>query len=256
MMKMDMMHMDEQGSFRGFVVGEVCGYGSDEYKGTLQVKLPYMDKDEDILENVKLLLGYGGSSYGFVHRPEIGDLVLLTFLGEHSKNAIALGCIAPQDTTIFNEISEKNEQKEWKMKHGVHLQVWDEPDKSKVEVTCGDFSLKVDEEQKEMCVTDGDTTCTIAKEKGTFIIEAKEELQLKCGKSSLVLKKDGTGTWNGEKIAIQGQDMKVDMKMNTSISAQKTTIDSKIETAISGKSSVKISASGITEVSGGLVKLG
>ena len=31
-MKMDLMHMDEQGSFRNMVIATVAGYGSEERK--------------------------------------------------------------------------------------------------------------------------------------------------------------------------------------------------------------------------------
>lgn len=41
---MDLMHMDEQNSFRNMVIATVCGYGTDEKKATLHVQLPYMKK--------------------------------------------------------------------------------------------------------------------------------------------------------------------------------------------------------------------
>ncbi|MFR5077995.1 MAG: phage baseplate assembly protein V [[Clostridium] innocuum] len=145
---MDLMHMDEQNSFRNMVIATVCGYGTDEKKATLHVQLPYMKKGEDILEDVELLLPYGGKSYGFLCRAEIGDQVMVMFSGEHMRRAVAIGCIAPGDASIWEGCSEKNEQKQWLMKNGMKLSLWDEENAAKAEITCQDTAMQLDEKEQ------------------------------------------------------------------------------------------------------------
>ena len=55
---------------------------------------------------------------------------------------------------------------------------------------------------------------------------------------------------------IKGQALTSETTMDTKLSAQKVNLEAKLEVGIKGNSSVKISASGITEVQGGIVKLG
>lgn len=256
MMKMDLMHMDEQGSFRNMVIATVAGYGSEEKKATLQVKLPYMEDGKDLLEGVELLLPYGGAGFGFLCRPEIGDQVMVLFTGETGRRAVAIGCIAANDSSLWNACSEKNEQKQWHMKNGMQLSIWDEQDASKMEVTCKDTSLKLDEKEQLLSVQLKDSTLHIDGKNGSIALDAEKELTLHCGNSSITMKKDGSITLEGKNLQIKGQTLTSETKMDTKFSGQKLKLEAKLDVAVKGNSGVKISASGITEVQGGLVKLG
>ena len=51
------------------------------------------------------------------------------FTGETARRAVAIGCIAANDSSLWNACSEKNEQKQWHMKNGMpvsytHLDVY------------------------------------------------------------------------------------------------------------------------------------
>lgn len=253
---MDLMHMDEQNSFRNMVIATVCGYGTDEKKATLHVQLPYMKKGEDILEDVELLLPYGGKDYGFLCRPEIGDQVMVLFSGEHMRRAVAIGCIAPGDASIWEVCSEKNEQKQWLMKNGMKLSLWDEEEAAKAEITCQDIAMQLDEKEQQLQLQLKDSSLLLDGKNGCVKLDAEKEIKLVCGEGSITMKKDGTICIEGKKLQIKGQALTSETTMDTKISAQKVNLEAKLEVGIKGNSSVKISASGITEVQGGIVKLG
>lgn len=254
--KMDIMHMDESYSYHTMVIATVCGYGNDEHKATIQVQLPYMEKDNDILENVELLLGYGGKTHGFLQRPEIGDQVLLTFLGNHNRKAIALGVVANHDSSIWRGHNEKNECKRWQMKNGLKVEIWDEADHTRVALTNKEQIMQIDEEKQMIEWKCKDLAIKFDGKEGQLSLMASKELKLQCGESSLLMKKDGSITIHGKKITIDGQELSSKTMINTSIQAQKVIMDAKLEVSIHGNAGVKINSNGISEIKGGLVKLG
>ena len=181
---------------------------------------------------------------------------MVLFTGETARRAVAIGCIAANDSSLWNACSEKNEQKQWHMKNGMQLSIWDEQNASKMEVTCKDTSLKLDEKEQLLSVQLKDSTLHIDGKNGSIALDAEKELTLHCGNSSITMKKDGSITLEGKNLQIKGQTLTSETKMDTKFSGQKLKLEAKLDVAVKGNSGVKISASGITEVQGGLVKLG
>ena len=125
-----------------------------------------------------------------------------------------------------------------------------------MEVTCKDTSLKLDEKEQLLSVQLKDSTLHIDGKNGSIALDAEKELTLHCGNSSITMKKDGSITLEGKNLQIKGQTLTSETKMDTKFSGQKLKLEAKLDVAVKGNSGVKISASGITEVQGGLVKLG
>lgn len=155
-----------------------------------------------------------------------------------------------------------------------------------LEVTEGGQQVKVKKDRK-ITVTDGDWYVEINKghhlthvDKGNWAanahdadallkakkkvqIEAGDELSLKCGAGSIVIKKDGTITIKGTqlkiegsaKVEVKGAQVKVDGQAQVEVSGAMLKIEGKAMTTIKG-AIAQVTGSGMLKAGGGITMLG
>lgn len=255
---MDLIHTDEVGSYHDMVRGKVCGYGKDDKKMTLQIKLAYMEDGKNILEDVWWIVPYQGIDYGIFFRPEIGDEVLVFFLGNHHRNAIAIGSLPSNESKLWEEVSEKNERKCIRSKGGNEIVFWDEENKNKLEIKNKKFCMAMLEESEEVSLADieKENEVKVCKKEGEIHLNAKEKIVFTCGDASIELSKDGGINIKGKTLSIDGQKVEISAKNDVIMSGQKISVDAKLEANLKAKTKVSVGATGNTEIVGGLINIG
>lgn len=258
MIIMDLIHKDEFGSYHQMVKGKVCGYGRDRTKMTLQVKLAYMEEGQNILENVWWVVPYQGVDYGIFFRPEIGDEVLIIFLGDHNRNAIAFGTLPSNESTLWEEVTDKNEKKSIRSKGGNEITFWDEPDKNRLEIKNKKLCMSMSEESEEVTLADmeKENELKLSKKNGDIQITAKEKIVFTCGEASFELAKDGSITLKGKSIKIDGQDIVILAIEEFTGKASKIVLEAKVEANLKAKTKVTLGANGNTVITGGSINIG
>ena len=235
-----------------FFIGVVKGYGKDEKEGTFEVEHPFMESESNIISNVQLMMPYMGKEHGSYFIPEIGDHVVVAFLGDHHTMPVIMGSIVPADSKFYKEyIKDLQKYKVMKTKGGNLIKIEDEDKKQKMTIqTAKQHQLILDDENQKIILGDKDAhnQLEINTKDGIIQIESQKDIKFVCGSSQLHFKKDGSIEIKGKKIKIEGTELQ--------IKGQQLSIDGKMSTKMKGGSQCEVSSSGILSVKGAMVKLG
>ena len=95
-------------------------------------------------------------------------------------------------------------------------------------------------------------------------IDKDDQIELKCGQSSLILKKDGTITLKGKRIKmsgstnimLNGKDIVMKAQSKAVINGSQVAVNAKTKATFGGKAAVAIDSSGVLSAKGTLVKIG
>lgn len=233
----------ERTARRVFAIGTVTNVKDPEKAGRVKVKLPAVsDKDESAWARV-LTYG-GGKDRGIEFMPDVGDEVVLGYLGGDARFPVVLGSLwSKKNTPPIPEPVEGDEVSKRLIvaKSGAKL-VFTEGPKDKAVV--------------ELIHANAETKITL--DKAGVAIDAKKDAKivLKVGDASIELKGDGA-------ISIKGGEITIKADKNLNIEGQKVTIKGATGVTVDGGGSkvdlqpagAKISSSAITEIKGAMVKL-
>lgn len=257
---MEQSNQNETSVFPAFLMGIVQENSDDKKKGHLKVKIPFMKEGKDIIEDVLMLMPYGGEKHGYYFLPEVGDHVLIAFAGNNQTNAYVIGNIYMPDNEVVNQCyQEKNTVKQISTKGGFLIQFTEEKDKEKLTIHTPK-KLMISMEDKDEIITIKDSknenVISLNGKDGKLTIEAKKELEIKCGKSSLQLKSDGTIKMEGgNEVTLAGKECKIEGKTKSEISAQNVNLKGSMAVSIEGKSKTEIKSSGQLALNGSMIKL-
>lgn len=81
-----------------FVQGKVTDNADKQNAGMVKVEFLSWENGKNICEWMPLLRPYAGRDYGAYLVPEVGDLVLVGFLGDDGRRPFVLGVLFPADT--------------------------------------------------------------------------------------------------------------------------------------------------------------
>ena len=84
----------------GFVQGTVVENNNDQFKGMVKVEFTVWESGKNMCEWVRLLSPYTGKDYGTYLVPEIGEMVLVGFIGGSLKRPFLLGSLYPDRKSV------------------------------------------------------------------------------------------------------------------------------------------------------------
>lgn len=241
------------------VWGTVLAASDDTEKGSVRVKVRTMKDQRDTFDNVPVLTGYGGDTYGAFFLPEEGDIVRLTFLGGDFRHPVVTGCRFPESSKLVQDSYRKeNCNKLFKVKNGSQIAFSGEKGKEKIEIS-GPQKMKwqLDEEKEQIAFGDSDekNRMVLDKKGGKAQLESENAIVLKCGKSSLELKKDGTVTLKCSQLTLEAQNVQIKGKAKIEIDGQQLTLSGKTGITVKGTSQVKLESKGQLKLSGAMIQL-
>lgn len=241
------------------VWGTVLPASENTEKGTVRVRVKIMKDNRDTFDSVPVLTAYGGSDYGGFCLPEEGDTVRLSFLGGDMRHPVVTGVRFPADSRYVKELYQKeNLRKGWRTKDGSSFLFSGEKGKEKIEIS-GPEKLKweLDEGGQETSIGDreGKNQLRISKKKGQALLQGEEEIRLECGKSVLVLKKDGTVSLKCRSLTLDADTVEIKGARRTLLKGQELSLEGVTGVAVTGKSGIKLNSKGAIKLSGAMLHL-
>ena len=199
----------------GMVQGTVTDNAESGEPGMVKVEFTAWKSGKNVCEWIPLLRPYAGKDYGSYLVPEVGDIVLVGFIGTDFRRPVVLGSLFPATAQMKSDSFEKkNTTRRFKTKGGVDLTLSDAQGKASVEaVTPGGLRLALDDGKQ---LTMDGMAGKLELKGGQLSIKADMQAEL-----------DG-----GQSLGLKG----------TMLKAEGT--------------QVSVSGSAMTQVSGGMVKLG
>lgn len=241
------------------VWGIVVPASENTEKGTVRVRVKSMKDNRDIFDSVPVLTNYGGDAYGSFFLPEEGDTVRLSFLGGDMRHPVVTGSRFPASSRYVKELFQKeNLKKGLATKSGSSFLISEEKGKEKIELS-GPEKLKweLDEGEQETFLGDKErkNQVCISKKKGQASLKAEEEICLECGKSSLVLQKDGTIRLKCRKLTLDADTVEIKGNKKVLVKGQELSMEGTAGVAVTGKGNIKLDSKGAVKLSGAMLHL-
>lgn len=257
----------------GIIIGTVTENWDKDHLGMLKVTYLLGEQGTMKTEWVPVMVPIGGSSYGGYHLPEVGNTVVLGLEAGNVNRPVVLGCIwSKKNPSSGDTANEKNSKCLWKSKSGYSFTVEDEENKVTWSDSEGKNSLEWDTKDKTLTVNVEETV--------VLKVDGEEFLKLQKGKVKVNGSLDFTTSENfscqGEnvtlkpkqKLQIKGNQTEIASSQSIVLKAAKLEADGttavwkgqqvKIEgTAVelNAQAIGKVSASGVLELKGAMIKL-
>lgn len=241
------------------VWGTVLEASDRTQRGSVRVRIKTMKDGMDTFDNVPVLTGYGGGSYGAFFLPEEGDIVRLTFLGGDFRHPIVTGCRFPEDSRFVKGTGQPdNLKKAWKLKNESGITFSGEKGKDKIEISGSEkMAWELNEETQQITFGDKErkNQVLLDKKNGKAQIAAETSICLSCGRSSLELKKDGTVVLECENLTLKAKNVRIQGNSKVELKGQELALEGAAGVSVSGRGQVKISSKGQLKLSGAMIQL-
>ena len=237
----------------GFVQGTVVENNNDQFKGMVKVEFTVWESGKNMCEWVRLLSPYTGKDYGTYLVPEIGEMVLVGFIGGSLKRPFLLGSLYPAGADWVNEnFDKKNLKKSIKTKGGTQVLIMEEEGKQSITVTTKKGSCIVVEDENETCkISDKDQKNQILLDykNGEISVTADKKIVMKAGTVELTL--DGTGKSlkaKADKIELNGtQGVKIETSNQLEMKGT--------QAGLEGSAKLEVKSGGQTVIKGAMVQI-
>lgn len=211
-------NISEEGRIYGFLLATVVANDDEKHKGMVKLRLLSEGMENSILEGVKVMAPFAGSSYGTYALPEVGEQVVVGFFEGCVDRPFVLGSLyAAGDSMIADTVKT--------------------PKKPLVEL---------EEKEEFIRITTGDTRVEIDGKNGTVHIWGQKEILLESGSTQLSMKSDGAVALKGENIEIKGSEVKVESSGSLNLKGAKTDLTGSI---------MDVKSNSLLTLKGSLIKL-
>ena len=217
------------GGIRGLQIGIVVQLENDpDGQDRILVRIPVIDSEgQGIWTRIASL--DAGNDRGAFFMPEIGDEVIVGFINDDPRHPVVLGMLHSSNKPAPISPQDDNNEKGFTTRSKMHLSFNDETKTIVINTPAGN-SITIDEESMKIEIKDQNEN-KISMEKTGITVESQLNIDIKAG---AVLTLAG-----GTSLAISAPSLAV-----------KADADVSIEGAVA-----KLTSSGITEISGSLVKI-
>ncbi len=217
------------GAIHGLQIGKVVQLQNDpDGQHRILVRIPVIDANaQGIWTRVASL--DAGKDRGAFFRPEIDDEVIVGFINDDPRDAVVLGMLHSSNKPAPITAQDANDEKGFTTRSKMHLSFNDSTKTIVIDTPAGN-SIKIDEQSMKIEIKDQNQN-KITMEPSGIKIESQANIDIKAG-AVLTL---GAGV----SLAISGPSLSV-----------KADADVSIQGALA-----KLSSSGVTEISGSLVKI-
>lgn len=239
---------------------------SEEKLGRIRVLFLWDEKDDAFRSSrtcwVRLMMPYSGDKHGIFVMPEVDDEVIIGFEGGDINRPVALGSVPQKGSAFLSELTgeaaKQLETMAFNSRQGkLKMRAWEKEGqgapKHKVTIELAEkinLTLTTESETDARLTSEG-TAGIIAKK--TITIQSEEKIELLCGKSKIVMDKDGNILIEGLELTVKGKNISTEMQQDAKTQAMnvKTTAQQGVETSAM---QVKTSAQQAVETSGMQVK--
>ena len=241
-------------SVSGIAIGIVKENWNKDVPGTVRVELQLGEQGKNMTGWIPVVTPYGGEKFGQYTLPELGSEVVVAFNMGDRNCPIVIGSIwgnkskQPEESAV-----EKNTIKRFKTKGGNELIFDDEDSKAKITLTTpGKLNLFIDDEKKSITVSDeaGDNAVIIDAENGVVELAAKSKIVLSVGGEAM-LTLDG----QGKTATVAAQTVKLEAKQSLSMEGKSDAALNGAQINVKAQGTLKMEASGMSELKGGMVKI-
>lgn len=237
----------------GLLLGAVKENYDKDHPGMLKVTLPALGADGDETFWARMTVSYAGKHYGVYLLPEIGDSVVVGFIGGDPQVPVVLGCFWNSANTFpANTVTEKNEQKAVITKGGNSILLSDGEEGGITVKTKAGHCISISDKDKKIVVAtaDGKNSIVLDEDNSSVTLLSSDKLTIKAeeiaieGKttikgSAIALEAENGLTLKGKTVKLDGNSMK--------ISGQT------LEAA--GSASVKVESSAMLTLKGSMTKI-
>lgn len=237
----------------GFVQGTVVENNNAKNKGMIKVSFTVWEGGKNMIEWVRLMSPYAGEKYGIYVVPEIGDTVLIGFIGGSLKKPFLLGSLYPANSSLVKQQFDRaNVNKYMETKGGIEIAVDDTSGKQSVTITTPKKTTVTVEDENETILLKDDTgknKILMDLKSGEISIIASKKLTLKAGQTSLEL--DGTSN----SVKVNGGNVNVAAKQNLDLQGQ---VSAKVKggtLSAQGDQMAELKSTGPVTVKGAIVKV-
>lgn len=256
----DKLLLDKEGDILPTIfLGIVCGYGKEELAGTYQVKHLLMEDKSNIISGVYLSSPYGGQNHGLYAIPKVNDVVIVSFVGENYTCPIIIGSLwLPSGTYYSKQVKKLDKEIQFLTEGKNSICFNDEKDKQKIEIKTPKERVMILSDEKEMMsIQDkgGKQKVLLDSKNKKVQIDSEDTIEIHCGQSKITLQKDGTVKISGKTLKIEGTNIQI-KGQQVKIEGNQMTLDAKMALTVKGGSKCEISASGILQAKGAMVKIG
>lgn len=244
----------------GVLVGLVTKNYDENMPGRVCVQIPVRDKNANELQWARVAMPSHGKSWGHYFQPEIGDQVLLAFEQGYIEKPYVIGCVAKDSNSFLTGVVDKNNQyKKITTKNGNTILFEDNQDgegkKDKITVQTAKEAhiFRMDNEKSTIVIQDKEKKNFIEMqtEQGNMTIQVQKNLTIRVGDSI-------TLTMNGSNGGVTLECNKITMKTtgNTTIEASGNINATGANLSMEASSLLKVSSSGVANISGSPIKIG
>lgn len=237
----------------GFVQGVVTDNGDKKFSRMVKVEYTAWKSGKNICQWIPLLHGYAGKEYGCYMVPEVGDIVLVGFIGPGMERPFVLGGLFPAGAEMISgSFTDKNETKRLKTAGGIDLILSDVKGKqTAIAVTPKGLTLSLTDEKETITLSDkgGENALILECKNGEVTLCAKSKITLKAGKCEITL--DG----KGGAVTIQCDKFEAQATRQAAVSANQQLTLSGGMLKVEGKQTAQLSGGTMTQIKGGMVKI-
>ena len=243
----------ESGPGCGVSLGVIRENWNADYPGMVQAELLDGEQGKNVTGWIPVAVLYGGNGYGSYALPEIGDLVVVAFVGGDRNRPIVIASLWSKVNLVpEGAAGEKNEVKLFRTKGGCQILCDDAEKKNRIQLcTPKGFRVELDDEGEKAVVSDGkgENAVILDGKNGQITVSAKSKLELTAGSGVSLLLDGSSGaiTLKSGKIEVEaGQTLSV-KGANTEISGSSVTLK--------GSGRVKLDSGGVLQASGAMIQL-
>ena len=237
----------------GVALGVIRENWNKDLPGMVRAELFGGEQGKNVTGWIPVAVLYGGNGYGSYALPEIGDLVVVAFVGGDRNRPIVIASLWSKVNLLpQGAAGEKNETKLFRTRGGCQILCSDAAEKNRIQLcTPKGFRVELDDEGEKAVVSDktGENALILDGKNGQITISAKTKVEFAAGSGvHLVLDgSSGEATIKAGKIEIEaGQTLKV-KGASTEISGSTMTIK--------GSGQVKLDSGGVLQASGAMIQL-
>ncbi len=214
--------------------------------------LPIGAKDPEETDWCYVMAPMGGKDRGLFLFPQVGDLVVLGYIGADPHRPIVLGSFWNTETTPPLAVKDgKAEDYCLRTPNKIEILLHDEGGKQKLTVTMPSGTVvELDDENKKASVHDknSDNALLMDLGKGEVELKAKTKLTLSAGKTTITLEQGGNITEKGTgAIKLDGGSIEGKSKGKLALQG--------MDAEVKANASLKLSASGPASLKGAVLKL-
>lgn len=212
-----------------------------------RVKCAYITADTEVGETgwIFCITPFGGSGYGAFFHPNVGDVVAITYENGDIHRPFVIGSLWVGDNSPPLTVEDgKNEVYKLITPGKSYVDFTDTEGKEKITVsTPKSRKIVLDDENKEISITDGTTSIKITEQNGTTEIKCDKKLTIKVG--------------SGASIEMDGTTGAITIKANKEINISAAQLSEKASgtAEISANGSLDLKSSGILTVKGSMTKI-